>query len=101
MSAARAKHDVTAPISRHPETGALIEGAVLPDWDALCGDVLRITSAFPGDCFVGWDVFRDVHGRTVIIEANGGSTGVQILQMGGGLLRDPRVRDFYEATGVL
>ena len=101
MSAARAKDDVTKPIPRHPETGALIEGAVLPGWAELRDDVVRITSAFPGDCFVGWDVFRDADGRTVIIEANGGSTGVQILQMDAGLLRDPRVRGFYEEANVL
>ena len=101
MSAARAKYDVTKPIPRHPETGAQIEGTVLPGWHELCDDVVRITSAFPGDCFVGWDVFRDAEGRTVIIEANGGSTGVQILQMDGGLLSDSRIRRFYQDARVL
>jgi len=98
MSAARAKYDVTKRIPRHPETGATIEGAYLPGWRELCDEVLRITSAFPGDCFVGWDVFRDAAGRTVVIEANGGTTGVQILQMEAGLLREPRIRQFYEAA---
>jgi hypothetical protein len=101
MSAARAKHDVTEPIPQHPETGATIEGAVLPGWRELCDDVVRITSAFPGNCFVGWDVFRDAEGQTVIIEANGGSTGVQILQMEEGLLRDPRICRFYQDAKAL
>jgi hypothetical protein len=101
MGAARAKLDVTQPIARHPETGAQIEGAVLPAWRELLEDVVRIASGFPGDCFVGWDVFRDPAGRTVIVEANGGTTGVQILQIAGGLLRDPRVRRYYEQIGAL
>jgi len=101
MSAARAKHDVARPVPRHPETGALIEGAVLPGWRELRDDVARIAAGFPGDCFVGWDVFRDSEGRTVIIEANGGTTGVQILQLEAGLLRDPRISGFYEDIGVL
>jgi hypothetical protein len=37
----------------------------------------------------------------VIVEANGGTTGVQILQIAGGLLRDPRVRRYYEQIGAL
>jgi hypothetical protein len=101
MEAARAKHDVTVSIARHPETGALIEGVTLPGWQELLDDVVRIAAGFPGDCFVGWDVFRDAAERTVIVEANGGTTGVQILQIGGGLLRDPRVRAFYQAIDVL
>jgi hypothetical protein len=37
----------------------------------------------------------------VVIEANGGTASVQIMQLEGGLLRDPRVRAFYEEVGVL
>ncbi|HEX2451860.1 MAG TPA: sugar-transfer associated ATP-grasp domain-containing protein [Gemmatimonadales bacterium] len=96
VGAARSKNDLVKRLARHPETGAAIEGIHLPGWRALCDEVLRITAAFPGDCFVGWDVFRDAAGRTVIVEANGWSTGVQILQMEAGLLRDPRVRGFYD-----
>jgi hypothetical protein len=101
MSAARMRQDVRQRIPRHPETGALIEGVVLPDWPDLAADILRIASGFPGDCFVGWDVFRDPAGRTVVIEANGGTASVQIMQLEGGLLRDPRVRAFYREIGVL
>ncbi|HET8624328.1 MAG TPA: sugar-transfer associated ATP-grasp domain-containing protein [Gemmatimonadales bacterium] len=96
LGAARIKADVRQRLPRHPETGTPIEGVYLPGWRALCDEILRITAAFPGDCFVGWDVFRDAAGRTVIVEANGWSTGVQILQMETGLLRNPRVRAFYQ-----
>ena len=101
LSAAHVKQDIRRLLQRHPETGAQIEGAVLPDWPEMLEDVVRIASGFPGDCFVGWDVFRDRDGRTVIIEANGGTTGVQILQMEAGLLSDPRIRRFYDQIGVL
>jgi hypothetical protein len=50
---------------------------------------------------VGWDVFRDPAGRTVVVEANGGTASVQIMQLERGLLRDPRVRAFYREIGVL
>jgi hypothetical protein len=96
LGAARSKADVARRLPRHPETDVPIEGLHLPGWRALCDEVVRITAAFPGDCFVGWDVFRDPADRTVIIEANGWDTGVQILQMESGLLRDPRVRAFYK-----
>jgi hypothetical protein len=101
MSAARMRRDVRERIARHPETGAPIEGVVLPGWPDLVSEILRIASGFPGDCFVGWDVFRDPAGSIVVIEANGGTASVQIMQLQGGLLRDPRVRAFSEEIGVL
>ena len=101
MSAARARRDVRERIARHPETGAPIEGVVLPGWPALTAEILRIASRFPGDCFVGWDVFRDSAGRNVVIEANGGTASVQIMQLERGLLHDPRFRAFYDEIGVL
>ena len=101
LRAARMRQDVRERIVRHPETGARIEGVVLPDWPELKAEILRIASGFPGDCFVGWDVFRDPAGRTVVIEANGGTASVQIMQLERGLLYDPRVRAFYDEIGVL
>ncbi len=101
LRAARMRRDVRERIARHPETGAPIEGVVLPGWPELAAEILRIASGFPGDCFVGWDVFRDSAGSIVVIEANGGTASVQIMQLERGLLRDPRVRAFYEEIGVL
>jgi hypothetical protein len=36
----------------------------------------------------------------VILEANGNSD-VNLLQVHGGLLRDPAIRQFYQAVGVV
>src|SRR5690606_6439047 len=41
----------------HPDTGARIEGTVLPDWDETIDLVLRAHEAVPGSVpLVGWDV---------------------------------------------
>jgi hypothetical protein len=48
---------------------------------------------------VGWDVLVDRAGVPVILEANA-NPDVNLLQVHGGLLRDPRVRRFYAAFGI-
>jgi len=42
----------------------------------------------------------DEGGTPIILEANGNS-GVNLLQVHGGLLADPRVRRFFERCGVI
>jgi cell division septal protein FtsQ len=42
----------------------------------------------------------DAEGVPVILEANGNSD-VNLLQVHGGLLRDPAIRRFYESFGVV
>jgi hypothetical protein len=42
----------------------------------------------------------DSEGVPVILEANGNSD-VNLLQVHGGLLAEPRIRRFYESYGVL
>jgi len=86
--------------THHPETGAQIEGAVLPHWDRVRDMVLRAAASLPVNRYVGWDVFIDEAGTPVIIEANGNS-GLQMVQMERGLLTDPRIRRFYQKVGVL
>jgi hypothetical protein len=85
---------------RHPDTGAAIEGEVLPAWDRVCDTVLRATQALPFIRYSGWDVLVDDRGTPVIIEGNN-NTDVNLFQVHGGLLRDPRVRRFYETCHVL
>jgi D-alanine-D-alanine ligase-like ATP-grasp enzyme len=85
--------------SRHPDTGAAIEGEVLPYWDTVCDTVLRATEALPFIRYSGWDIVVDDSGTPVIIEANN-NTGVDLFQVHSGVLRDARVRRFYEACKV-
>lgn len=87
-------------IEHHPETGAGITGKVLPGWDRIVSTVLRAAAALPFNRIASWDVLVDRDGVAVIIEANGNG-GVSLLQVHGGLLRDARVRRFYETYGVV
>jgi hypothetical protein len=86
--------------SQHPETGVQIEGQVLPHWDAVRETVVQAAATLPVNRYVGWDVLVDNTGSPVIIEGNG-NTDVNLLQIHGGLLTDPKVREFYQAVGVL
>jgi hypothetical protein len=88
------------PFPRHPDTGAPIEGERLPEWDKVCDTVLRATEAVPFIRYAGWDVLVDDGGTPVIIEGNN-NTDLDLFQVHGGLLRDPRVRRFYETCKVL
>lgn len=86
--------------THHPDTGAQIEGAAVPHWDRVCETVLRAASSSLAHRYVGWDVAVDAEGVPVIIEGNN-NTDVNLLQVHGGLLADPRIRRFYEQCGVL
>jgi hypothetical protein len=86
--------------THHPESGVPIEGVQLPFWDSICDTVLGAARVVGFARYVGWDVLVDTHGTPIIIEGNT-NAGVQILQMDGGLLKNPRVRRFYESLGVL
>ncbi len=90
----------TVAYARHPDTGTPIEGELLPGWNAVCAAVLRATQSLPFIRYSGWDVLVDDTGTPVIIEANN-NTGVDLFQVHYGVLRDVRVRRFYEACKVL
>jgi hypothetical protein len=87
-------------LTHHPESGARIEGARLPYWDAIRETVLAAASVLGIARYVGWDVLVDTSGTPVIIEGNS-NTGIRVLQLNGGLLKNPATRRFYEACGVL
>ncbi|ADI13246.1 sugar-transfer associated ATP-grasp domain-containing protein [Truepera radiovictrix] len=85
-------------LSHHPDTGALIEGVVLPHWEALLATLARVLEVYPFLRYVGWDVLVTPEGVCLIEGNHNVNLG---LQVHGPLLRDPRVRRFYEAHGVL
>jgi len=87
-------------VTHHPESGAAIEGVRLPHWDRIRETVLRAASVVGIARYVGWDVLVNSDGVPVIIEGNA-NTGVHILQLGDGLLKNPAVRQFYQLAGVL
>ena len=84
----------------HPDSGSRIEGAVLPFWDEIKATALAAAALVPMNSYAGWDIFVDESGTPIIGEGNGNSD-VNLLQVHGGLLAEPRIRRFYEATNVL
>ncbi len=96
----RRRRDGARALTHHPDSGARIEGAVLPFWDAIRETALRAARSMPINCYVGWDLFVDPSGQVIIGEASG-STGTGIYQIHRGLLSDPAVRRFFEDAGIL
>lgn len=85
--------------TRHPETGAAIAGARIPNWDRIVADILRIAGAFPFLRYVGWDMAVTDEGFC-ILEGNN-FTNVNLFQIHAPLLSDPRTADFFRRHGVV
>jgi hypothetical protein len=89
----------TERYERHPDTAAQITGVKVANWDTIRAGVLEVAGKLPFLPYIGWDVVSTDTGY-LIIEGNKQSD-VQLLQMHQPLLRDPRVRAFYEREGIL
>lgn len=80
----------------HPDTGKLLRGAVLPDWDRLTRLCLNCAGIFPKLRYQSWDIALCPEGP-VIVEVNTGSAFLlPQLATGQGFL-DERFRAFLEA----
>jgi hypothetical protein len=55
--------------THHPETGALLVGYQIPDWQSVLNLALRGARLFPRLPIMGWDLALSCHGL-VIVEAN-------------------------------
>ncbi|WP_141363087.1 sugar-transfer associated ATP-grasp domain-containing protein [Glutamicibacter uratoxydans] len=82
----------------HPDSGTMIQGTVLPNWEQTCKSVLELADSLPYLQFVAWDVLLTEDGP-VVIEANT-SSGVNIIQVWGPQ-RSGKLGDFYRQHGVL
>jgi hypothetical protein len=89
-----------ATFTHQPDTGAQIEGAMMPHWDAVRDVVVRAAATLPTNPYVGWDVAVDDRGVPVIIEGNHNGH-LDVIQVHGGILKDPAVRRFYERVAVI
>jgi hypothetical protein len=76
--------------SVHPDTGARIEGATVPEWDAVRETVETLARANTHVPAIGWDLVVDESGTPVVLEANTG-TDVELFQVHRPLLADPDV----------
>jgi hypothetical protein len=84
-------------LDRHPETGAQIAGVQVPDWPATRDLVVHVAAQFPEAPVVGWDIVPTADGPAWL-EANV-PPGTAVWQVHRPLLRDGRVRRFYENLG--
>ena len=84
----------------HPDSGAQIEGAVIPNWADLKEKMLDLARRFPFMNFIAWDILLcDNEQGFCIVEANT-SSGVNIIQLFGPQ-RYGELGDFYRAHNVL
>jgi hypothetical protein len=84
-------------VDDHPDTGARLFGATLPDWDKVRALVLEAAAAFPGLWLQGWDVALSDRGPVILeLEGDGGAQTLTQYATGRGLL-DDRFRAFLEA----
>ncbi len=84
---------------RHPDSGALIEGVIVPNWADVKNKILEVAGALPFIKYVGWDVVEQ-DGGIVILEGNNHPQS-RLLQMHKPLLKDSRVANFYRFHGLL
>ena len=76
----------------HPVTGALITGAILPDWPDALALAERVHQQFPGYVFLGWDVAPTPQGP-VLLEGNAGWDVVTVQKPQGIPLAQTRFAD--------
>lgn len=85
--------------AEHPDTGAPIEGTVVPGWDAIKQELLRLAGRLPRLYYIGWDVLAADEGFN-LIEGNT-LPDINLLQVHGPLLANARVAAFYRHHGVV
>jgi hypothetical protein len=101
LSAAGQLPDDRVPkwFTHHPDNGVPIEGAQVPFWEETKQLIMDASSRLKFMEYVGWDIIISPTGP-VILEANINS-GMNVLQVHGPLLADPRVRAYYAKRGVI
>lgn len=97
MSEARSLHSLDVH-TVHPDSGGLIKGVVIPQWDEIKSTVLDLAKKMPYMHFIAWDILLTDEGVS-IVEANT-SSGVNIIQLWGGQ-RNGELGDFYRYHKVI
>ena len=87
-------------IETHPDSGAVIVGQRVPNWQNVLNVATRAHSSFPQAELIGWDFALDENAEPVMIEANA-TTDVDLIQVHRPMLTDPRVRRFFEFHGIV
>ncbi len=90
-------YDFPDSISIHPDSGAQIEGIVIPHWNEVKERLIYVATKFSYIPFIAWDVVITDESFS-IIEGNA-STGLGIIQMQEAL-KGTKLGRFYEENGV-
>src|SRR5262249_56599791 len=90
---------VRTPQITHPDSGAVVSGAAIPNWSAIKDGMLAVCRALTFLPYVGWDIAVTQDGFR-IIEGNS-APDVDLMQVHRPLLADERVRGFYRDHGAL
>ena len=85
--------------AEHPDSGAQIQGHQVPHWERTKELILDAAHRLGFMEYIGWDIVITESGP-VILEANINS-GMNVLQVHGPLLADPRAAAYYKARGVV
>lgn len=85
--------------SHHPDSGAPIEGVVVPNWSSMLDGILDVSRRIAHVPYVGWDVVAG-DDRYFLIEGNS-YPDTQMQCVTGPLLADPSVHRFYAHHGAL
>jgi hypothetical protein len=85
--------------STHPDTGSVIEGALVPHWPEIVETVIHAAHVLSFMEYVGWDIIVTPNGP-VVLEANINS-GMNVLQVHQPLLEDARARAYFVKRGVV
>lgn len=82
----------------HPDSGAILDGLVIPGWNDISKMVLRAATCFPDFRWQHWDVGITKSGPTIFELNSAGNTDTIQLASGKGLL-DPTLIDFLRKYG--
>ena len=66
------KDKVGHTYTRHPDTGKVIKGFVIPHWDKVMEACKEMRSFIPDEIFAGWDLCILEDGEVELIEVNSG-----------------------------
>lgn len=85
--------------THHPDTKVRFSGERIDHWGEIIDYVLYLSSYYFYLPYIGWDVVPMEDGF-FILEGNTNSD-VNLLQIHGGLLKNPKIKIFYQYHGVI
>jgi hypothetical protein len=66
----RDKNDISISFDKHPDTGAVVTGIVIPFWNLITEKIISFSKECPVFEFLAWDIFLDKNNVVSLIETN-------------------------------